>query len=353
MSFFFFKILSITIILLHTKVKCEDIFKGIKKLSLNDNYFVALNTGLYLYNYNLLNRALITSFNSSVYKNDNDIIIIKELIYNNYFYVICLVNKYLFLFNEKNNITNSFLIDEDDIIPSNYYDLLPYKVINNLIQFFISLNKSSSITLFYFIISLETSKMEKSNQFNNEINVINKLVRCLINNNKSQIYCFYIERINNINYLQLMLKWLSNDIKMLHSQIFTVYTLMGKTYTNLTSSDKEINELKVVLSSNNKFFITILIDGNLYFYIYEYSTSESNILQKTGCNDGATTNINYKLYYFEETKDFVIVGRYQGTIFIINSYNNSTNICSQKYFPEQTSSYDFNIIYNNTIKLYI
>ena len=182
MSFFFFKTFAIITLSLSIKVKCEDIFNGIKKLSLNDNYFVALNTGLYLYNYNLLNRALITSFNSSVYKNDNDIIIIKELIYNNYFYVICLVNKYLFLFNEKNNITNSFLMDEDDIIPSNYYDLLPYKVINNLIQFFISLNKSSSITLFYFIISLETSKMEKSNQFNNEINVINKLVRCLINN---------------------------------------------------------------------------------------------------------------------------------------------------------------------------
>ena len=83
MSFFFFKTFAIITLLLSTKVKCEDIFKGIKKLSLNDNYFVTLNTGLYLYNYNLLNRALITSFNSSIYKNDSDIIIIKELVYNN------------------------------------------------------------------------------------------------------------------------------------------------------------------------------------------------------------------------------------------------------------------------------
>jgi len=51
----FFKILAIIIILLPTKLKCEDIFKGIKKLSLDDNYFVVLNIGLYLYNYNLLN----------------------------------------------------------------------------------------------------------------------------------------------------------------------------------------------------------------------------------------------------------------------------------------------------------
>ena len=345
----FFKILSITIILLHTKVKCEDIFKGIKKLSFNDNYFVVLNTGLYLYNYNLLNCALITSFNSSVYKNENDIIFFKELVYNNQYYIFCMVNKYLFLFNEKNNITNSFLIDEDDIIPSNYYELLLYKVIDKKIQFFIYLNKteysSSYITLFYYKISLETSKMEKIDSYILEYNIINKLVRCLIN--VSTIYCFFVKQINNINYLQL-----KAEIILDMSFISDSLLHMNEKYENLTSSDKEINELKVVLSLNNKFFITILIDGNLYFYIYEYSTSESNILQKTGCNDGERTNINYKLYYFEETKDFVIVGRYQGTIFIINSYNNSPLICSQKYFPEQTDSYDFNIIYNNTINNY-
>ena len=143
-----------------------------------------------------------------------------------------MVNKYLFLFNEKNNITNSFLIDNDYIIPSNYHDLLPYKISNNIIRFLISLNKNSDIIFLYYKITLETSKMEKINGFYPEKNVYNKLVRCLINNNKSQIYCFYIEQINNINYLKSFSEKITDNV-----------LLSDEKYTNLTSSDKEINPL--------------------------------------------------------------------------------------------------------------
>jgi len=227
----FFKILAIIIILLPTKVKSVDIFKGIKKLSLNENYFVALNTGLYLYNSNFLNRALITSFDSSVYKNNNDIIIIKELVYDNYYFIFCMVNKYLFLFNEKYNTTNSFFIDENDIIPTNYYDLLPYKISNNIIRFFISLNKDDSYIFWnYYKISLETSKMEKLNTIYSDNHVINNLVRCLIINSKSKIYCFYVEQINNINYLQSISETIKDNILQPNEK-----------YQNLTSSDKELN----------------------------------------------------------------------------------------------------------------
>ncbi len=188
------------IILFSTQTKCEDIFKYIKKLSFDDNYFVVLDTGLYLYNSKLLNCALITSFNSSVYKNDNDRIITKELIYDNIYYIFCLVNRYLFLFNEKNNITNSFLIDEDDIISTNYYDLLPYKVENNFLRFIIPFNNDTlRIYFLNYKISLETLKMEKINtRYITMNNIINKLVRCLINNYKSEICCFYVEQINNL-----------------------------------------------------------------------------------------------------------------------------------------------------------
>ena len=348
----FFKPFGFIIFFLLNKVKCVDIFKGILKLSLNDNYFVALNTGLFLYNYNLLNYALITNFNSSVYKNDdNDIIIIKEFLHNKQYYIFCMVNKYLFLFNEKSNITNTFLIDEDDIISTNYYELLPYKVDNNKIYFFISLNKGTSdIFLFYYKILLEASKMEKISSLILHTKVINKLMKCFINNYNSEVSCFYVEQINNINYLQLFSETISEFVYISNSEIISdIIMLFDETCKTLTSTEKEINEFKVVSSSNNKFFIAILIDGKLYLFIYEFST---NNLLETGCNDGEGANINYKLYYFEETKDFVIVDRIQDLIYIINSYNNSSNICSQKYFPQQSEDYDFNIIYNNTINNY-
>ena len=256
----FFKDFIYLIILFSTKIKCEDIFKDIKRLSFYDKYFVVLNKGLFLYNSNLLNCALITRFNSSVYKKDNDIIITKELIYDNIYYMFCMVNKYLFIFNEKNNITNSFLIDEDDITPSNYYDLFPYKVENNFLRFIIPFNNDTlRIYFLNYKISLETLKMEKINtRYITMNNIINKLVRCLINNYKSEIYCFYVDQINNINYLQ------STRVTNLDYD----YTLIN-TIQNLTSTDKVINDIKVVLSSSNKFFIGIFIDGNLYYVMME------------------------------------------------------------------------------------
>ena len=61
---------------------------------------------------------------------------------------------------------------------------------------------------------------------------------------------------------------------------------MVNTIKNLTSTDKKINDIKLVLSSSEKFFIGIFIDGNLHFFINEYS---ANILEKTGCNDGGAS----------------------------------------------------------------
>ena len=336
----FFKDFIYIIILFSTKIKCEDIFKDIKKLSFDDKYFVVLNKGLFLYNSNLLNCALITRFNSSVYKKDNDIIITKELIYDNIYYMFRMVNKYLFLFNEKNNITNSFLIDEDDIIPTNYYDLFPYKVENNFLRFILLFNNDTS--RFYissYKISLETLKMEKINtKYFTLNNIINKLVKCLFNEHKSDIYCFYAAQINNINYLQ--------SIRVMSLDKDHVST---NSISNITSTDKVINDIKVVLSSSDKFFIGIFIDGNLHYFINYYF---SKILEKIGCNDGGKSSMDYKLNYFEETKEFVVTGRINPVMTIINSYDNSAKACYKEMFPVQTQSYDFNIIYNKTINNY-
>ena len=50
--------------------------------------------------------------------------------------------------------------------------------------------------------------------------------------------------------------------------------------------------------------------------------------------------MNYKLNYFEETKEFVVTGRINPLMTIINSYDNSAKACYKEMFPVQTSSYD-------------
>ena len=77
-------------------------FIDIKKLTTYDSYFVVLDTGLYLYNFNNSECGLIRQFNSSVYRSSNNKIILNELSDELNSYIFCLVNEYLFIFNEKN-----------------------------------------------------------------------------------------------------------------------------------------------------------------------------------------------------------------------------------------------------------
>ena len=107
--------------------------------------------------------------------------------------------------------------------------------------------------------------------------------------------------------------------------------------------------MKVVLSSNNKFFIAITIDNKLNLFINEHFT---NTLLNTKCHANEGASIKYKLYYFEETKEFILATRYAVALYIINSYNNFARMCNKNYFPEQTDYYDFNIIYNSSINNY-
>ena len=136
-------------IIFFNNAKCEDIFKDIIKLSLYEKYFVVLNNGLYLYNYNLLICANIISFDSSSILNSNDKIITTKLVDENNFYILCLINRLLYIFNEQTNKTISYQINNDDMSNDNYYNLLPYKIQNNILDIIIFVNKDDHRLYFY------------------------------------------------------------------------------------------------------------------------------------------------------------------------------------------------------------
>ena len=94
-----FSITTSFLILILIKVSFADKFIDIKKLSLYDIYFVVLDTGLYLYDFNSLDFALIHEFNGNEYRDSNNLINITELNYRHRAYIFCLINEYLFLFN--------------------------------------------------------------------------------------------------------------------------------------------------------------------------------------------------------------------------------------------------------------
>ena len=100
-----------------------------KKLSLYDSYFVALDTGLYLYDFNTNDCALIYELKSTINGISSKTINISELYDGKNGYIFCLIKEYLFIFNENTNKTFNFKINE--IITSAYYNIMPYKVENN------------------------------------------------------------------------------------------------------------------------------------------------------------------------------------------------------------------------------
>ena len=127
-------------LILIKEISCGE-FIDMKKLSLNDSYFVTLDSGLYVYNSDFSDCALIHNFNKKI--NSNDKVIITELYNEQNAYIICLVNDLFYIFDEYTNRTNKCYLNEFDIFKNNYYDILPYKIDNNNnnISFFVSYNK--------------------------------------------------------------------------------------------------------------------------------------------------------------------------------------------------------------------
>ena len=139
-------------LLISIKIIFTEEFKDLKKLSLYDSYFVALDTGLYLYNFNIQDCALIYEFNDLEYNRYNNIINITELYDGNKAYTFCLINEYLFIFNEDTYKLLKYKINEIVLLNDYYYNIMPYKIENSNISFIIALNKDITNLFFIFII---------------------------------------------------------------------------------------------------------------------------------------------------------------------------------------------------------
>ena len=186
----------ILFILLSFKSVLARVFIEIKKLSPYDSYFVVLDTGLYLYNFNIFKCSIIQEFNNTIYKSKNNKVILQELNYENNSYMICIVNEFLFIFNENNNKTYIYQIKDNDITKDNYCDLLPYKYENNNISFITFYNKNSSfVILNYYNFSLGENINNPKQTVIPYPYIQNNIKRCLIDSYSSSIDFFIMKKL--------------------------------------------------------------------------------------------------------------------------------------------------------------
>ena len=280
--------------LLSIKVVFSDLFIDIKKLSSFNKYFVVLDTGLYLYNFYDMDCALVYQFSKN--KTVNDRIILDSLSDGKNHYILCLVNKFLFIFNENNNRTITKILNEIYTYkPDDYCNLLPYKIENNNISFITVFNNGTDQLVFYYYNVSLTEQKNTTKIIKFDIKDIkNKMIKCKIIANLSIIKCFFYKKQNGENFLSHVIYNIKN------------MNISGNNPFDYTVSSN-IKQIKMALSHNNKFFICYLLDSTPICQINDYS---SNDLKDISCsfNSGSYTN-KYKVLYFNETDEFIFIDR--------------------------------------------
>ena len=323
-------------------IKSGTVFQDIIKLSKEDDYFVILSSGFYLYNYNLLGCSRILSFNSTIYKNSNNAIILKKIEDDHNLYVLSLVNNYLFIFDFHKNKFISFNLNDIDASKESYCNLMPYKIQNNNIIFIIVTTKDSDLN--FYIYDFDVAKKELTrNESSFDHNTIKyKKLNCQIIPYLSNIVCFHNKTQDNQYYLSSTI-FKIEDMKITSEETYN-YNI-----------DDYVNQVKSVLSFNNKFFICLSSGSirRLICYINDISIAINN-LEKVNCTFGTNFSPNYKIFYFNETGDFLTTARGSLETGMINSISNSIIYCHYfKLFTKQDSKVDdYSIIYNNSIKQY-
>ena len=323
-------------------VKSGEMFRDIKKLSLTDNYFVVLSTGLFLYDSNFLNCSLIYKFNTSIYKDKTTKVFTAEINNKVNSYILCLVNQYLFIFNSKTNESNIHYLNDIDIINNLYCNFMPYRIYKNNIYFIISIYKDSHLKFYKYYFSIRDNIVNKSLEFDFPLtNIASGKIDCQINSYLSYINCYY--SLNNNKFYLLSTRFLIEDMKIIINQT-----------TNYTLANCVNNTIKSALSFNNKFFICIISDSQkqMVCYINDISTNE---FEKVNCTFRTGFGSGYKVSYFNETGDFMMTSQTELETGIVSSFNNELKKCSAfDMFPRQNGRTDFySIIYNNnSIKNY-
>ena len=329
-------------VLLSMNLVFAGVFIDIIKIPLKTNYFVVLDSGLYLYNFNNLDCSIIQKFNSSVYRQSNNKINLTELEDEFNSYIFCLVNEYLFIFNSRNNKTLSYKLNEINTNKNYYYNLMPHKIKNNNISFILAYYIDNiKLSFYYYNFNKDNICQPKITSFN-DIHVINNMIRCHINSRISIIKCFYYEKVNNKDYLSSV-EFLIKDMDIINKDVKNIEIM------------NTINQIKLALSYNNNYLICYTFPNskkhsNPYCYINTYS---SNSFRSMNCNIKDDIDINYdsryRVLYFNETGDFVFISRLSLKATILKSFDNSVSLCYQDIFSRQEN--DNSIIYINEYKL--
>ena len=334
-----FPIIIIMIILLSlakgsVSLKKEPKLIAVKQLISIEKLFVILDTGLYLYEYDLSNFIKIYKFNleqqKALREHENIKTIFSQFSLQEIEYYSCLIENILFIYNPINKHIYNLAIGLEQ----------------NMEPIFMNINYSN-IDLYF--IKENTLKM-KLYSFSSDFKVKEEKENTIY---KFKDSLFANCKMNNINYIKCF--YYQSD-----------FNTIDFYFNNNSYIIKEINK-NISLFNNNKTFITITsdisYDNNLFICFlmndYKYNCFFSDKINNN-MNYVATAGEKYckniKVTYFKETNEFVAVCQ-QNDKYLLSIIKNSIfdinkNIYKTKVFPIYNNESYFSVIYNKFTKDY-
>ena len=133
------------IIISFYNVEIDNKLLNLKRISSSGEYFIILNDGIYIYDYNITQCLQFHSFTNK----NNDKASISEFVKNDKNYISILMNNYLYIYNASNNEIKNFILKglpEDEY---ESYDIILYDIKDDNFYFILSLIQSNLISIKY------------------------------------------------------------------------------------------------------------------------------------------------------------------------------------------------------------
>ena len=206
---------------------------------------------------------------------------------------------------------------------------MPFKIVNNNISFIISFNKEPEKLIFYFYnFNLNEDINEPNEILFDDMNIQNEMIRCQINSDFTYIKCFYYSNNEYNHYLKLT-KFRIKDMNLYLEGTYD-YTIYNK-----------INQIKLAISNNDNIYLCYLDDLTPYCIINDIL----NNFIVDGCGHQNKWSDKYRVFYFDEIDEFILLNRKATSITILNNLYNTVSCGKSINRPEQKNA--FSLIYNN------
>ena len=319
-------------------------FLDIEKISDNGDYFVVLDSGLYIYNFEKKNCKFIRDISESNFDENNEhntIIISKnEESETKEIKITVLINEHLYVYtHDESNKNVEYILLES--LKDNAHNIYPFNVQidNNKLTIYLikyerhNINRYYFIKSFYFSNYLQIQKNEPNEKKYNDF-YVNKPI-CQFDKYEIKIKCLYFQ--NN------------NDAQSSNYQFLTMNGYYSNRGNKIENEELENSKITITFSQSITFFCS---SNNVETKCYYKQTSNNNLQSISHSFEGECLEL--KAYFFEEKKQFVLTCTIKNYfyLYIFNDNDITKDIKEIKFFIEDYKGKS-SIIFNKKINNYV